>query len=843
MRFFWPAIIGAVLLAASVGADADEAPSVRIIKLDIKPQLMADALNQWAQATGYQVIFEEDTATAKLVSSEVRGRYAPNVALTKLLEHSGLRYEYLNARTVAIKVAQPQAVPTSNTHNAEQERPSTDAQSLPKDSEKQTETPLTPPHGADVRADGKQQIAEILVTAQKRGEERLQDVPIPVTVLDTGALADGGQTRIEDYFASVPGLSYNRQGVGQQSIAIRGLATATVGNPTVSASIDDVPIGSSSYTGRGSTSYPDVDPGDLARIEVLRGPQGTLYGASSIGGLLKFVTVDASTSGYAGTARLTTSQIEQGSTGWGVNGSLNVPLSDDLAVRASLFRRRDPGYVDNIRTGQSDVDVTERRGAHVGALWRMSDAVSLKLNGFYQRDSSDGTPEVDQVLGGLRQGSLPHSQWFNNNNQLYSAVLTADLGAIDLTSVSGYSKSVSRDVLDYSTYVASLGTDPGATGGTEPEFYQTRRITQELRLTSVKGDRIDWLAGLFFDDERSPSFSRLAANDGITGAEVDDIENYDILATLREYAVFGDMTVHFTDRFDVQIGGRESKIRQSYEEEDTGVYPASAPSTTTDSSAFTYLVTPQLHLSRDWMLYARLASGYRVGGSNVIGYGPGANSFPNSFGPDKAYNYELGSKGTMLDGLLSFDASIYYIDWKNVQVLIRNQGIFYRDNVGSAKSQGAEFSAQLHPARGLTLGWALGLTDAVLTSDFPPGSATGKSGDRLPFSSRISGSLSAGQTFRITSRAEGSVGAILNYVGGRYGEFPRGFNERLYFPAYATLNLTSGVRFNSWSVELYLNNTTNRRGVTGGGPAGSTEGNGIFYVQPRTAGLSIEKTF
>ena len=190
----------------------------------------------------------------------------------------------------------------------------------------------SPASGRGAKAEG---IEEIIVTAQKRSE-RIQDVPVPVTSIDANQLVENNQVRFEDYYTSVPGLSFapNNQ---NNYLAIRGIATGGFSNPTVGIVIDDVPFGGSTALGGGQV-MPDIDPGDLARVEVLRGPQGTLYGASSMGGLIKFVTVDPSTDALSGRVQAGVSEVHNaGQAGYNVRGSLNVPINNTLAMSVSGF--------------------------------------------------------------------------------------------------------------------------------------------------------------------------------------------------------------------------------------------------------------------------------------------------------------------------------------------------------------------------------------------------------------------------------------------------------------------------------------------------------------------------
>ena len=200
----------------------------------------------------------------------------------------------------------------------------------------------------------------------------------------------------------------------------------------------------------------------------------------------------------------------------------------------------------------------------------------------------------------------------------------------------------------------------------------------------------------------------------------------------------------------------------------------------------------------------------------------------------------------MLDGALTYDASLYYIDWRHIQIYVLDAAITtaYLANAGNAKSQGAELSVQARPVKGLTLTAEAALDDAHLTQDFPANpNDVGITGDRLPFSSRFSGSLGADQEFPLTGRVKGFAGATLAYVGAREGEFPAPTQPRVRFPAYAKTDLRTGIRFESWTANLFVNNAADRRGIVGGGTAYFGTGYVANYIQPRTVGLSLTKLF
>ena len=301
----------------------------------------------------------------------------------------------------------------------------------------------------------------------------------------------------------------------------------------------------------------------------------------------------------------------------------------------------------------------------------------------------------------------------------------------------------------------------------------------------------------------------------------------------------------------MQIGGRESHVSQSYSEADIGPYvilfngvqsPFFIPELKTDSNAFTYLVTPRFKVNSDLMVYARLASGYRAGGINA------GTGVPRQYKPDKTENYELGLKGDFLNHRLSVDTSIYYINWKDIQINVldsQTQGTYFTNGSG-AKSEGIELSAEAKPLTGLTLSAWIVWDDAVLTQAFPPGgqiAVNGASGDRLPYTSRFSGNLAVEQDFPLVGSVQGLVGGSVSYVSSREGVFTPSIPEqRETFPAYAKTDLRAGLKYDTWTANFFVNNVADKRGVLSGG-LGAVPPFAYLLIQPRTIGLSVVKTF
>jgi iron complex outermembrane recepter protein len=829
------------------------------IRFELPAEPLSQALTTLGSLANLNIYFDPSTVDG-IRSPAIKAELSADDALTRLLEGTRLRAVRVDENTVRVvpvvtKDAQrPHERSTGSTYTAPpMHLASANITAVPGGSGGGS----IPDNPTDNQQSGDStnfRLTEVVVTAQKRSEN-LRDVPVPVTAISADTLVSQNELRLQDYYTSIPGLSMTSgDSHGSPQLSIRGVTTGGEINPTVGVVVDDVPYGSSQYLGY---IVPDIDPSDLARVEVLRGPQGTLYGASSIGGLVKFVTQDPSTERLSGRIQAGTSSVyDGGSLGYSVRGSVNVPITDTIAVRASGFTREDPGYVDNVESGQRDVNKTTVAGGHVSALWKPSQALSVKLSALLQQSNSHGSPDVEPQpgLSGLQQAMLRGTGGVTLKSEVYSAVVNAEVGPATLTSVSGYSLNSFSDSLDETVGLGFLPTQAqfGVNGVSEWNRYRTEKFTQEIRSSMKLGSHVDWLLGGFYSHENTPFTTDVLAIDQATGAPVGLWLTLPSPLSFKEYAVFTDFTVHVTDNFDVQFGGRESENHQTYALSYIGPFdevalglpsPVVHPAVHTKEDSFTYLVTPKYKLSPDLMVYARLASGYRPGGPNAT---PGAG-VPANYSPDTTKTYELGVKGTSPSHVISFDASLYYIDWKNIQLnLLTAQGLGFTGNGSRAKSQGVELSTEARPLPGLTLSGWVAWNDAVLTEAFPTNSsALAQSGDRLPFSSRYSGTISADESFPLFGQAAAFVGGSISYIGNREGNFASIYATspaRQYYPAYTRVDLHAGVRNDAWTVSLFANNVSNEKGPLKSG-LDNNPSNGILYLQPRTIGISATRSF
>jgi iron complex outermembrane recepter protein len=805
-------IVATAVSLAIVGlAAADPADAAIKKQTNIPAQDLGSALQQLMKQRELHIIYiSEDLRDLR--TQGVVGELTAGEALKGLLSGTGLTYRYLDDQTVTI-------MPIAT-------------------------APAAASASADASDNTSPALEEIVVTAQKR-VERLQEVPVPVTAISAETLLDSNQLRFQDYYTRIPGLSVTNASRGAPVLAIRGIATSPA-NPTVAVMVDDVPLGSSTSFGFGF-QVPDLDPSDLARIEVLRGPQGTFYGASSLGGLLKFVTVDPSTDAVSGRVQGTLDSVRNGNElGYNFRGAVNVPLGETWAMRASGFTRHDAGYIDDPSRGLDGVNEATLHGGRLSSLWQPSENLSLKVSALLQESESEGTAFVYRLqnLSDLQQSALRDTGWFDRKTEAYSANLTTRFANLTLTALSGYNVDSFSTSTDFSpTFASRTQTQFGVSGAAIPEVKRTSKFTQELRLSGPIGPRFEWLVGAFYADEKTRWEQDIVAVEPATGAVVGTWILTNTPTTYDEYAAFANLTINLTERFDVQIGGRQSETTQTYRTTQSGPLLATGqlviPGLRIEEDAFTYLLTPRCRISPDLMVYARLASGYRAGGpnTNFAQFG-----LPPQYDPDETQNYEIGVKGSAFENALTFDASVYYIDWKGIQLSLAQNGVSYFANGGRARSQGVELAVESRPLWGLTIAGWVAWNDAELTENFPVGStAFGVSGDRLPFGSRFSGNLSVDKQFPLTSTVLASLGASVSYVGERKGVF-RAVPQRESLPAYATTDVHAGLTYESWALNLFVNNVADRRGVLAGG-LGFSPAFAFSFIQPRTAGLSVARTF
>ena len=792
-----------------------------VVHFDLPRQPLADSLRAIGSQTHTNILFDPPLVAGREAPA-LKADVTPQQALSRLLSGTGIEFDYLSETTVVLAAQSALGAGSGTTNGL-----------------KVSARHAVGVAAMDRRASSMEAVApeEVLVTAQKK-DERLLDVPVPMTVIDAQSLTSNNQFHLQDYYASVPGLTLAVDSRGAPSISIRGVTTGVSVTSTTGITIDDVPFGASSVSPAFNPA-PDVDPNDLARIEVLRGPQGTLYGASSLGGLVKYVTIDPSTAGFSGLFQVGTEGVHNGDgAGYAASGAVNMPLTDTAAIRMSGFAHQDPGYIDNVLTGQQGINKSRTDGGRLSTLWRPSDAFMLKVSALFQDSRSDGSSQVEIApqFADLQQSFLKGFGGYDRKIQAYSANLSGKIGRAELTSLTGYSKNDVSGSFDVTYYLGSEAkTLYEVGGGGFPEHNITQKLSQELRLSVPLMQWVDWLLGAFYTHEKVQTDGGYVLENPVTFERGPEVLSQQLGIKYQEYAAFTDLTFKLSDAFDIQLGGREGRNRQTFDAMDTFPYPAGTsaliyPETHSNDNSFTYLFTPRYRLGPDLMTYARIASGYQPGGSNLAS----SAAVPGTFAPDKTHNYEVGAKGEFLDRRLSLDASVFHILWRDIQLLATpNPTYDYVLNGSRAKSDGVELSLTAKPLSGLTMsGWAV-WNEAELAEPLPGGCCAG---DRLPYSSRFSGYASATQEVPLWADVRGFVTGSLSYVGSREAEFS---SPRQTLPAYAKTDIQIGMHSEQWQGTVFVTNATDRRGylaVQGGFPF-------FQIIQPRTMGFNVSLKF
>jgi outer membrane receptor protein involved in Fe transport len=686
---------------------------------------------------------------------------------------------------------------------------------------------------------------EIVVTAQKRSE-RLQDVPISISVVTGEQMQQSGGSQLTDYAAYVPGLQVDNAGSpGRSTLSLRGVAPIGP-SATVGIYLDDAPIGSSGIYNRSQTFTLDLLPYDIERLEVLRGPQGTLYGASSIGGLFKYVTVQPDLRELklkATGEAFTISNADD--MGWAASAMVSVPIIEDqLAISASYSRRETPGFVDNILTGEKDVNDAVQQGGRAAVLWQPDPALTIKLSGIWQKVESDNQGIVYEGPGNTPLA--PGAAFLSTNTQLdepfssefqyYSGSIAYDFGFAELSSTTSYSK---LNILEVSDATRIFG---GFFGGLAPypATLRQKKFTEEVRLTSAPSTSFEWMVGFFFTDEDNThsQIVRALTPAGTPIAGVDPFATVGLPNTYKEYAAFGNATWKLSEKFHLTGGLRWARNDQTFTQI-TQIPLAGlniAGDGTSREEVVTYSVSPQFNFNRDTMIYARVATGYRPGGPNVALPG-----FPTTVGSERVTSYEAGVKAAFLDRAVTLDASVFMLDWKDLQTSAPFAGgINGLVNAGTAQSKGVEAALRIQPVAGLSVGWNFAYTDAKCTET----TAACSDGDQLPNVPKVSTAMTADYAFALGDSASARVGGSVRIVGDRISAVE---SSPLAVPVegYATVDLNAAVTFaDRWTVRVYARNLTNEQARITTNVAQTNPGFlATAPLQPRTLGVALDMSF
>jgi iron complex outermembrane receptor protein len=703
-------------------------------------------------------------------------------------------------------------------------------------------------HGAALGEDANSaELADVVVTAQKTSEP-LSKVPMSISALSSEALADGHITDYADLSRAVPNLSFTSfGGPGQSNIEIRGVSSQA-GSATTGIYLDDVPINVLNIYTTGATEphFFDID-----RVEVLRGPQGTIYGASSMGGTIHFVSNQPDLDKFSGTVHSAVGGTQGGGLNYEGDSVVNLPLVDGVAaLRLGALYDHQSGWINRVNPDGTiaarninDVNTSVFRAT---LKYQPITALTITPAVFLQRVDAGGQDLFGLDLPGFESPSLI-GETSRDESAISSLTVNYDFGWSDLTSVTGSfwrhdNRNIDGTVYDSQYIGGSLQSQFGYGGAAisalaaPVEFISgVNQFHQELRLASKPSDTLTWIAGLYYsrtrtsllDNEHIPGFNNTfeaTYNDtplDILGAAfADDLVYYALSEFVNtEKAVFGQATYTLLPGLKATVGARYEEATEDLSFTSAGYFSGGTPPFA--SSAKGHALTPKGVLSYDvndtTMVYASAAEGFRDGGVNrpvpvplcsADLAGLGLTQAPNDYKSDKLWSYELGVKSRALQNTLVVTGALYDIRWNNIQtdIILPTCTFDIKDNIGSAENRGFEAQADAHINDHVLLSLGGNYTSAKITV---PVTLLGvERGDRVPGVPDYSINAAAEYSRPFDFGARGSARINGQWIGTSQGTIIHG-DPDFDRPAYFVMGARFGMKFSQLDLSLFITNLLN----------------------------------
>ncbi|WP_407353462.1 TonB-dependent receptor [Luteimonas sp. R10] len=702
----------------------------------------------------------------------------------------------------------------------------------------------------------------IIVTAGKR-EESVREVSGSVSAVTGQQLQDSGAQSLADYVQRTPGVVFNSYQPGVSHVVVRGIATSAgnvQGQTTTGYFLNDVPLTEPGWT----IAVPDIDTFDLDRVEVLRGPQGTLFGSASMGGAINYIANLADAGGFDAALESTVSKTRNADLGYSGKAMVNLPIAEDVfAVRGVVNYRSDPGYLDNVGTGVDGANDATVAGGRLSAVLTPGEATTVTWLSLFQQIDSDDNAYRMPALGDLvRDTAIPEST--DTDVTIHSLRLDHDFGWAGLTALAAWQEKSQDWRFDFTPYRAGYNADLDL-DLTEPLYIasggESEGRSVELRLASPSGGRFEWLVGaMLFDTDKSlheqlgaagaaAAFDRSALYGPGSGAVIaPDGEIFNAFYTElegTEKALFGEASVHFNPRWKLTLGGRafRTEVEETATEVGFGTYPGAprVSSSRTEESGFNPKAALTWTPREDLMVYGLVSEGFRFGTPNT----PGLSAYPvpDGSGSDALTNYELGVRTAWLDNRLLLDATAFYVDWSDIQLRLQTPDNFnYAANGGEASSRGIELSAAWRPNARFDLHSAVTWQEARLEEDlFILWYGTAPAGARLPGSADWSVSNAA--SWRFDARWYPTLTLAHQYLSEGISDLNSAVpgvvpNEQ---GDYHLVDLRLRMSFGRTDITLFGSNLFDERGVTRTVPEANGLGQGI--VRPRTFGVTAHWRF
>lgn len=707
-------------------------------------------------------------------------------------------------------------------------------------------------------------LQEVVVSATKRSQDA-QNVGLSLTALTATQLESKGVEQFFDYGTAIPNLSFGI-GAADGSLAARGIALRGIqGANTTGFYIDDTPV------------LETLDPHivDVARIEVLRGPQGTLYGAESMGGTVRIITAQPDASAFNGQVHVGASDTKHGSWNQLVEGDVNVPLvSHVLALRASAFYQFDDGYFDKAvgpepgpaTTVLHDVGSMKYYGGQIALRFEPVEGLAFTPRIMYQRTDQDGAPYARDFASNLLQrevfniGEGGTDKWWLAS---FTVNYTVPFGSF-VSSTAYFKRNTFETEDDTDVLQLDLGL-PAPIPSPITREIDLRRFAQELRFASTFPGPFQLILGGFYSGSTRPrDYEWTGVGLGAaTGTPSDLALAFIDSRHAGEYAIFGDASYDILSNLKATVGLRWFRDTATFNQFTNGLFFGGVPQTyvaaPTSEKGFTpkylleYQVTPQL------LTYASAAKGFREGGNNIaLPAGPPPTGCDadlanigvtaadiSTFKSDSLWNYEVGFKSTFLDRRFTFNAAGFVINWDKIQQLVSlpQCGYGFTGNSGAARSTGFELEFSGRPIPELTLGFGLGYDDAHITEqglDSPQ-----KVGAPVYQVPGITLASNAEYERRVTNSWSGFGRVDFSHSGGSFSANNAQLNP-LYRPAYSLVDLRAGLRNERYEIAAFVKNLADERANLGDAIliGAQIPGQPRFVIsRPRTAGIEVRMKF
>ena len=705
-------------------------------------------------------------------------------------------------------------------------------------------------------------LEEIVVTATKR-KESVREISGSVSAVSNAQLEELGAQGFADYIQRLPGVVFNDFQPGTSHVVIRGVATSSgnvQGQGTTGYYINDVPLSEPGWT----IVIPDVDAFDVERVEVLRGPQGSLFGAASMGGAVNYIANTADPTAMASRFEASASHTENSQLAYSGKAMFNLPLiTDKLAARAVVTYRNQPGYLDNVGIGREHSNDSDVTGGRLSVTWQPGDATRVSWLSLYQKTDVDDAPYRHPAAGEFgRDTAIAEPNV--TDVQVHSLRLDQDFSFATLTAIGAYQKKSQDYIFDFTPYRVFYNADLGLNLTTP--FYigsggDSDGKSIELRLASADNERFNFVGGAMYFRSDKDLYEQLGAagaaaafnasplfgpGSGAVIAPNGEIFNAFFTKVVgKESALFGEASWKFSPQWKLTGGGRFYKNELDYVSSQVGfsTYPGAPIVTPTSDSedGFSPKVSLTYQSSDRFMVYGLYSEGFRFGTPNT----QGLSTFPVPAGSksDSLKNYELGVRTSWLNRSLFLDATAFYVDWTDIQLRLQTPDFFnYAANGGAAEIKGIETSFAWQPTERLELQSNVTYMEARLSEPlFILFAGTAPEGAQLPGSSDWSISTTA--SYRFAGAWEPTLLLSQRYLSGGISDLNSavpGATPSLQ-GNYHLYDARIRGKIGNTAVTLFGSNLTDDRGITRTVP----EANGLSQglVRPRTFGVTLEWQF